>query len=72
MEKHKRKHGMANLKLLTCTTIVHLGLAIKFRVCMANGESENIGSARPNIKDINHDTHQSRLTWQKWKSLSAM
>lgn len=32
------------VKLLTCTTSVHLGSANRFRVWMANGENENIGS----------------------------
>lgn len=37
---------MLFVKVPTCTTTVHLGSANKFRVWMARGENEKIGSAR--------------------------
>lgn len=51
MHKHRKN------QLLTCTTRVHLGSANKFRVWMANGENENIGSENYDvIKQKNEPT----------------
>lgn len=53
--------------MLTCTTSVHLGSANKFRVCIANGEKENMGSTE---KIEKHDV--KRATTQATKEKNTL